>query len=88
MKTMIAEAVAKELADKKEVDQSEKEAEEQLHQYLVALVESSNLGKRGKPNGGISAADAKDTGTDSKSSAVTLSKIMRRVQFKKNDSQE
>ena len=37
MRSMIAEAVAKELKTKKDTESSRKEAEQELHQYLVSL---------------------------------------------------
>jgi hypothetical protein len=82
MRGMVAEAVAKELASK-DTDNSQQDAEKQLHEYLVSLVEATT-GKKVKPTtAGVSAADAKESGPDPKPAAVTLSTILKRVQIKK-----
>jgi hypothetical protein len=83
MKTIIAEAVAKEVASNKESESSSKETEKQLHEYLVSLVEAAT-GKKVKPRANISLAEVKEEEEeDSKPEGVTLQKILKRVQFKK-----
>ena len=85
MRSMIAEAVAKELKTKKDSESSRKEAEQELHQYLVSLVEAST-GKKAKNNANVSAAAIKqEEVTEEKPAAVTLANIMQRVQFKKQN---
>jgi hypothetical protein len=84
MKTIIAEAVAKEVASNKESESSSKETEKQLHEYLVSLVEAAT-GKKVKPSASISVAEVKEKEVeDSKPEGVTLQKILKRVQFKKD----
>jgi hypothetical protein len=84
MKTIIAEAVAKEVASNKESESSSKETEKQLHEYLVSLVEAAT-GKKAKPRASISVAEVKEEEVeDSKPEGVTLQKILKRVQFKKD----
>ena len=82
MKTIIAEAVAKEVASKKESESSSKETEKQLHEYLVSLVEAAT-GKKVKPRANVSVAKVKEEEEDAKPEGVTLQKILKRVQFKK-----
>jgi hypothetical protein len=81
MKTIIAEAVAKEVATTRESENSSKETEKQLHEYLVSLVEAAT-GKKSKTSASLSVAEVKEE-DDAKPQGVTLHKILRRVQFKK-----
>jgi hypothetical protein len=83
MKTIISEAVAKEIASTKESEDSNKETEKQLHEYLVSLVEVAT-GKKAKPGTNVSVAEAKESEDDAKPDGVTLHKILKRVQFKKD----
>ena len=80
MKTLIADAVAKELKELNKTEESSATAEKQLNDYIVSLVESA--GKK-KPTKSVTIAD---TTADVK--PVSLASILAKVQRSQTSSKE